>query len=47
VSVTLNPQLEDLIRRWVEPGQYADAEAVMRDVLQLLEEHHEHSMRFE
>ncbi|HEY7033561.1 MAG TPA: type II toxin-antitoxin system ParD family antitoxin [Thermomicrobiales bacterium] len=39
MSVTLTPQVEDEIRRWVETGRYADADAVVRDALHLLEEH--------
>jgi antitoxin ParD1/3/4 len=41
MSITLTPQLEDQIQRLVESGRYADAEAVMKDALQLLEEHQE------
>jgi putative addiction module CopG family antidote len=41
VSITLTPQLEDQIMRWVESGQYADADAVMKDALHLLAEHQE------
>jgi putative addiction module CopG family antidote len=38
MSVTLAPELEDRIRSWIESGQYPDADAVLRDALQLLEE---------
>ena len=39
MSVTLTPQVEHQIRRLVESGRYADADAVVRDALRLLEEH--------
>lgn len=38
MSVSLTPRTEDQIRRWVDSGQYADADAVVVDALQLLEE---------
>lgn len=39
MGITLTRQLEDQVQRLIESGQYADPEAVMRDALQLLEEH--------
>ena len=39
MSVTLTPQTEEEIRRWVETGRYDDAEAVVKDALQLLDDH--------
>lgn len=41
MSVTLSPRLEAQIQRWVDSGQYEDADAVMQDALELLEEHRE------
>ena len=39
MSVTLAPEVEGRIRSWIETGRYPDADAVVRDALQLLEEH--------
>ena len=39
MSVTLTPQVEDRIRRWIETGDYVDADAVVNEALELLEEH--------
>jgi putative addiction module CopG family antidote len=41
MSVTLSPKVEDQIRHWIDSGQYADADAVLRDALQLLAEHNQ------
>jgi antitoxin ParD1/3/4 len=38
MSVTLTPQLEDLIRQKVDAGLYRDAETVVRVALRLLDE---------
>jgi antitoxin ParD1/3/4 len=39
MSVSLSPQVEDLIRQKVEAGLYADANSVVREALRLLDEH--------
>ena len=39
MSVTLTPQLEDLIQQKVEAGLYRDPESVVREALRLLDEH--------
>jgi len=38
MSVTLTPSIEARIRSLIETGHYADADAVLLDALQLLEE---------
>ena len=38
MSMTLSPQLEDLIRQKVEVGLYSDVESVVREALRLLDE---------
>ncbi|MGH2557573.1 MAG: type II toxin-antitoxin system ParD family antitoxin [Thermomicrobiales bacterium] len=38
MTVTLAPRIEKLIRHWIESGQYPDADAVLSDALQLLQE---------
>jgi antitoxin ParD1/3/4 len=38
VSVTLTPELEDLIQRKVDAGLYRDPETVLRQALRLLDE---------
>ena len=45
MSVTLSPHTEDLIRRLIERGPYADTEAVIKDALALLEEREEQRQR--
>jgi antitoxin ParD1/3/4 len=38
MNVSLTPELEALVRRQVETGQYTGPDQVMREALQLLEE---------
>jgi putative addiction module CopG family antidote len=38
MSVTLAPEIESRIRSWIDSGRYPNANAVMLDALQLLEE---------
>jgi putative addiction module CopG family antidote len=38
MSVTLAPEVEDRIRCWIDSGRYPDANAVLVDALELLEE---------
>jgi len=38
MTVTLTPRIEERIRHWIESGHYSDANAVLSDALQLLEE---------
>lgn len=38
MSVTLSPQLEDLIQQKVDAGLYSDPESVLREALRLLDE---------
>lgn len=38
MSVTLSPEVQDRVLSWVGRGQYSDADAVVLDALQLLEE---------
>lgn len=38
MSLTLAPEVEGRIRSWIESGRYPDADAVVLDALQLLEE---------
>ncbi|HKG25876.1 MAG TPA: type II toxin-antitoxin system ParD family antitoxin [Thermomicrobiales bacterium] len=38
MSVTLAPEVQDRIRSWIDSGQYPDADTVVLDALQLLEE---------
>jgi antitoxin ParD1/3/4 len=40
MSVTLTVQVEGQIRRWIESGEYANADAVVTDALRLLDERH-------
>lgn len=39
MTVTLSPQLEELIRSKVASGRYRDADEVIREALELLDEH--------
>ena len=39
MNVTLSPQLEAMIREHVDSGRYSDANEVVENALQLLEEH--------
>ncbi len=39
MTVTLSPELEELIRSKVASGRYSDANAVVREALELLEDH--------
>ena len=39
MDVTLSPQLEALIRSKVDSGRYSDANAVIREALELLDAH--------
>ena len=41
MSVTLASQTEDRIRHLVDIGSYPNADAVVRDALRLLEQHHD------
>jgi antitoxin ParD1/3/4 len=45
--VTLTPQVEALIRRKVDAGLYADADAVLREALRLLDEHDRRTQRLQ
>jgi putative addiction module CopG family antidote len=45
MSVTLTPRTEAEIRRWIETGRYADADAVIDRALEALE--NEEQARFE
>jgi putative addiction module CopG family antidote len=38
MSVTLTPQVEQQIRDWIERGNYPDADALIRQALQALED---------
>jgi antitoxin ParD1/3/4 len=38
MTVTLTAQLSNEVQRWVDTGEYSDADAVMRDALSLLKE---------
>jgi antitoxin ParD1/3/4 len=44
MTVTLSPQLEELIQSKVASGRYGDANEVVREALELLDEH-EHNER--
>ena len=41
MSVTLAPQTEEEIRRWIESGRYHDADAVVHTALQALKNQEE------
>jgi putative addiction module CopG family antidote len=45
MSVTLAPEMEERIRSWIESGQYRDANAVLLDALQLLDERNQARFR--
>ena len=42
MNVSLTPELEALVRRQVETGQYSSPDQVMREALQLLDERNRH-----
>ena len=44
MNVTLSPQLEELVQSKVASGRYSDASEVIREALELLDEH-EHNER--
>ena len=39
MNVTLSPHLEALVRSKVDSGRYSDANAVIREALEMLDEH--------
>ena len=41
MSVTLTPQTEEELRRWVDSGQYSDADSVIQTALQALKDREE------
>jgi putative addiction module CopG family antidote len=41
MGVTLSPETEAKIQRWVDSGQYPDADAAVKSALQALEERNE------
>jgi putative addiction module CopG family antidote len=41
MSVTLTPQTEEEIRRWIDSGRYPDADAVVHTALQALKDQEE------
>jgi antitoxin ParD1/3/4 len=38
MNITLSPQLEELVKRMVESGQYSSSDDVIREALELLDE---------
>jgi antitoxin ParD1/3/4 len=48
MNISLNPQLEELVKRKVQSGLYGSASEVMREALRLLEERDRlHALRLE